>query len=83
MIMTQTSWGAHGAGAAPIIATLTLNLHVITAFLDFKARTTPEEIPADYYGLTVEKIEEGEDDVEIAGQEEVGKSEQEQPRETV
>jgi hypothetical protein len=83
MIVTQISWGANGAVAAPIVAIVTLGIHVITAFLDFKARTTLEEIPVEYYGLMAEKIEEEDDDVEMARQEGLKKAEQEQPLENV
>jgi hypothetical protein len=73
MVMTQVSWAAGGmlAPAAPTIATLVFGLHAITAFLDFKARSTPEEITAEYYGA----------DNSISGTEIVSKDEQlpEQP----
>ena len=60
MIMTQISWADGGAlaPAAPTIATLTFGLHLLPAFLDFKARTTPEEIPEDYYGLVTGTVAE-------------------------
>lgn len=53
MIITQVSWAPGGAmaAAAPSIACLTFGAHVLPAFLDFKARTTPEVLPADYYGM--------------------------------
>ena len=60
MIMTQISWADGGAlaPAAPTIATLTFGLHLLPAFMDFKARTTSEEISEDYYGLVAGKVAE-------------------------
>jgi hypothetical protein len=40
---------------------LTLGINVLPAFLDFKMRTTPEEVPADYYGLGAENEEKNAD----------------------
>jgi hypothetical protein len=34
----------------PSVAMLTLGLNLLPAYLDFKMRTTPEELPAGYYG---------------------------------
>ena len=53
MVMTQVSWADGGtiAGAAPTIATLTFGIHLLPAFLDFKARSTPDVLPEDYYGV--------------------------------
>jgi hypothetical protein len=54
---------------------LTMGVCVIVAYLDFKMRTTPEEIPADYYGMedTAEKeaTEQAEPETEEAGKEDV------------
>jgi hypothetical protein len=52
-ILTQVSYapGGMAAAAAPSQTMLTMGICVIVAYLDFKMRTTPEEIPADYYGL--------------------------------
>lgn len=70
MVMTQVSWAPEGmlAAAAPTIATLVFGLHVITAFLDFKARTTPEEISADYYGPDAASSAVADADVEAKGE---------------
>jgi hypothetical protein len=67
MTMTQVSYGPGdaNAGAAPTIATLTFGLHLMAAILDFKARTTPDEIPDDYYGMDVPALQ----DVETERQE--------------
>ena len=53
MILTQIAWAPGGvdAAAAPSVACLTLGAHVLPAFLDYKARSTPEVLPSDYYGL--------------------------------
>ena len=55
MVMTQVSWAAGDtiAGASPTIATLTFGIHLLPAFLDFKARSTPDVLPEDYYGVSV------------------------------
>ena len=52
-IMTQVSYlpGDALASAAPTIACLSLGMTMLPAFLDFKMRTTPEHIAADYYGF--------------------------------
>jgi hypothetical protein len=51
MVTTQVFFAPAGtlAPAAATIATLTFDLHCITAFLDFKARSTPEETTLEYY----------------------------------
>jgi hypothetical protein len=54
MIVVQISYlpGGALAAAAPSRSCLTLGAHVLPAFLDFKARSTPENLPENYYGLT-------------------------------
>ena len=51
-ILTQVGYAPEGmfAPAAPTIACLSLGISVMSAYLDFKMRNTPEELPADYYG---------------------------------
>lgn len=53
MVVVQVSYlpGGQLAAAAPSRACLTLGAHVLPAFLDFKMRSTPELLPADYYAL--------------------------------
>mmetsp|Transcript_4024 Transcript_4024/g.9165 ORF Transcript_4024/g.9165 Transcript_4024/m.9165 type:complete len:124 (+) Transcript_4024:450-821(+) len=53
MILVQVAYleGGAMAPAAPSRACLTLGAHVLPAFLDYKMRSTPEELPVDYYGL--------------------------------
>ncbi len=53
MVITQISWlpGDAGAGAAPTVACVTFGTHIIVPFLDYKARTMPEVITLEYYGL--------------------------------
>jgi hypothetical protein len=72
MIMTQVSWAPEGtlAPAAPTIATLTFGLQAIAAFLDFKARSTPEEISAEYYGIAADAEEEQQEDTMVVLKEE-------------
>jgi|UniRef100_A0A8J9SJ44 hypothetical protein len=43
------------AVAAPSITALSLGLNLMPAYLDYKARTLPEEIPTTYYGTGEEK----------------------------
>jgi hypothetical protein len=52
-ILTQVSYapGGMAAAAAPSQTMLTMGVCMIVAYLDFKMRTTPQEIPADYYGI--------------------------------
>jgi hypothetical protein len=72
MVMTQVSWASGGtlAPAAPTIATLTFGLHAIAAFLDFKARSTPEEITApEYYGIAADDKEQEEDTIVVLKEE--------------
>ena len=63
MILVQISYlpGGMLAAAAPSRGCLTMGAHVLPAFLDYKMRTTPEHLPADYYGL------EASDDTEDSG----------------
>jgi len=53
MIITQFSLspGAGYAAAAPSVACLTLGAHVLPAFLDYKARTTPDVLSSAYFGI--------------------------------
>lgn len=76
MIIVQIAYlpGGTLAPAAPSRACLTLGAHVLPAFLDYKARSTPENLPDNYYGLSSgAKTEKGyqdehymEDDIEEA-----------------
>jgi hypothetical protein len=52
MIVTQISYlpGGALAAAAPSRGCLTLGIHIMPAFLDYKSRSTPEELTSDYYG---------------------------------
>ena len=54
MIVVQIAYlpGGTLAGAAPSRSCLTLGAHVLPAFLDFKARCTPENLPENHYGLS-------------------------------
>jgi hypothetical protein len=58
-ILTQIAFAPAGAraAAAPSVAMLTLGVNVLPAFLDFRMRTTPDEFPANYYGLEAEDKE--------------------------
>lgn len=58
-VMTQIAYapGDELAAAAPSTATLVLGLHILPTFLDYKARTTPEELPHDYYDFGEEPEE--------------------------
>jgi hypothetical protein len=58
-ILTQVAYaeGGNAAARAPSTMMLTLGINVLPAFLDFKMRTTPEEVPADYYGFEAENKE--------------------------
>ena len=53
MIYVQIAYlpGGTLAAAAPSRACLTMGIHILPAFLDYKMRTTPQDISADYYGL--------------------------------
>ena len=57
MIIVQIAYlpGGALAAAAPSRACLTVGAHVLPAFLDFKMRSTPEELPEGYYGLDSSK----------------------------
>jgi hypothetical protein len=50
-VMVQVAYipGDGGAAAAPTIAMVTSAMYAVNALLDFKMRSTPNEIPADYY----------------------------------
>lgn len=52
-ILVQVSYpmGDMGAGAAPQITAMSVGLNLMPAFLDWKSRTVPETISAEYYGL--------------------------------
>lgn len=59
-ILTQVGYAPEGmfAPAAPTIACLSLGIALMSGYLDYKMRNTPEELPDDYYGspdVTVEK----------------------------
>lgn len=73
MILVQITYlpGGTLAPAAPSRACLTVGIHVLPAFLDFKARSTPDDLGDDYYGLSGGKVLEdgtneahGADDIE-------------------
>ena len=51
-ILTQVGYAPEGmlAPAAPTIACLSLGISLMSAYLDYKMRNTPEILPADYYG---------------------------------
>ena len=53
MIYVQIAYlpGGTLAAAAPSRACLTMGMHILPAFLDYKMRTTPQDISADCYGL--------------------------------
>jgi hypothetical protein len=53
-ILVQVSYNPAGeaAAAAPSQTMLTLGIFAINAFLDYKMRTTPNEIPIDYYDVS-------------------------------
>ena len=55
-ILTQVGYAPEGmlAPAAPTIACLSLGISLMSAYLDYKMRNTPEELPDDYYGFTEE-----------------------------
>ena len=62
-IITQIAYSPEGQAAAksPSVTMLTLGSNVLPAYLDFKMRTVPEPLPADYYGgNTTEKVSEKE-----------------------
>jgi hypothetical protein len=63
MVIVQMSYspGDRFAPAAPSVSCLTLAAHVFPAYLDFKARTTPEVLPANYYGVEEEQEQEQEE----------------------
>lgn len=52
-IVTQVGYAEAGmfAPAAPSYACLYLGIALMSPFLDYKMKTTPEEFPADYYGM--------------------------------
>lgn len=52
-IITQVGYAPAGmfAPAAPSYACLYLGIAVMSPYLDYKMRTTPEEFPTDYYGI--------------------------------
>ena len=52
-ILTQFAYAPGGVAAAgaPSVTMLTLGLHVLPAYLDYKMRTVPVIISASYYGL--------------------------------
>jgi hypothetical protein len=54
-IITQVAFAPGGAiaPAAPTIACLSVGLCSLPAFLDYKMRTLPEDLPADYYGMPI------------------------------
>jgi hypothetical protein len=51
-ILTQVGYAPEGtfAPAAPSIACLSLGISMMSAYLDYKMRTMPEEFPVVYYG---------------------------------
>jgi hypothetical protein len=55
-ILTQVGYAPEGmlAPAAPTIACLSLGISLMSAYLDYKMRNTPEELPDGYYGFTEE-----------------------------
>ena len=59
MIIVQISYlpGGALAAAAPSRACLTMGAHVLPAFLDFKMRSTPANLPPNYFGLDATKEE--------------------------
>jgi hypothetical protein len=77
-IMTQVAYapGPTAAGNAPSQTMLTMGLYVICAYLDYKMRTTPETIPADYYGL--EESEDQQSSTSYQEKEEVASAEKEE-----
>jgi hypothetical protein len=50
------------AAAAPSVTMLTMGIFVINGFLEFKARTTPAEIPLDYYVVDTNDDNDKDDD---------------------
>lgn len=54
-IITQVAYAPEGAmaSAAPTIACLSMGLCALPAFLDYKMRTLPEVLPAEYYGMPI------------------------------
>lgn len=58
-IMVQVAYIPAGmaAAAAPSQTMLTMGVFVINGFLDFKARTTPAQIPPDYYVVDMKEEE--------------------------
>ena len=59
-ILTQVGFAPEGmlAPAAPTIACLSLGISMMSAYLDYKMRNTPEVLPADYYGVVMKEKEE-------------------------
>lgn len=52
-VITQVAYASDGdlAPAAPTTACLSVGFCALLAFSDYKMRTTPEVLPADYYGI--------------------------------
>jgi hypothetical protein len=86
MILTQISYLPLDtmAYAAPTRGCLMLAAHVMPAFLDFKARTTPEVFDNDYYGLDSAVDKHADEEAPVESEEEEGevdvKNVEEQPR---
>jgi hypothetical protein len=55
-ILTQVGYAPEGmlAPAAPTIACLSVGISLMSAYLDYKMRNTPKELPDGYYGFTEE-----------------------------
>lgn len=79
-VVTQVGFQPAGmfAPAAPSYACLYLGISIMSPYLDYKMRTTPEELPIDYYGINVDEAAAGEqekalqeEDVEIGGADEM------------
>jgi len=68
MIVVQIAYlpGGMLAAAAPSRSCLTLGIHVLPAFLDYKMRSTPEELSEDYYGLSEDAAPEAAKSIEVA-----------------
>jgi hypothetical protein len=63
-IMVQVAYtpADMAAAAAPSVTMLTMGIYVINGFLDYKAWTTPDQIPLDYYHVDDDFNENGDDD---------------------
>jgi hypothetical protein len=54
--------GDVGAGLVPTVAAFSFSLNLMPAYLDFKARTVPERITEEYYGLNDPQTSESSDE---------------------